>query len=84
MRLALEIGEQYLPIGILLGLPEDKIEALRVDKGGIVECQFSILTTWRNKYDNPDSLEVLDDLLEAFKALHRRDLVKLVRRSEYV
>ena len=84
MRLAMSIGDEYLQLGIFLGLTKPAIKAIRADSDSVVSCIFQILTTWRDQKLNPGTIASFHELCDAFTDLKRADLVDHITRGEYV
>ena len=82
MRLAKSTGDNYLELGIFLGLTEHAIKAIRADSDNVVSCIFHILTTWRNQKLNPDSISVFKELCAAFTDIGRADLGDHITRGK--
>ena len=83
MRLAKSIGDEYLELGILLGLKESAIKAIRADSGdSVISCIFHILTTWKKQKLYPDSMTDFKELCDAFTEFGRGDLVGLITIGE--
>ena len=82
MRLAKSIGDKYLQLGIFLGLLESDIQQIRADSDSVISCIFQILTTWKKRKTNADSLKVFTELCDAFTEFGRADLAGLITRGE--
>ena len=82
MRLAEKIGDKYLKLGIFLRLKQSEIQAIRADNKSVVDCIFTILTTWRDRLSNPGSTAAFKELCDAFTELGKADLVEHITRGE--
>ena len=83
MRLATKIGAAYFYLGVLLDLGADLTKTIERDnRDDSVRCCFEILNTWRQRRENPDSMDTYNTLREALIELNRTDLAELLSSSE--
>ena len=83
MSLAEDFGNEYLRLGIHLGLSEAAIKTKHADdNGSVLTCIFHILTTWKRGKFNPDSMTAFKELCDAFNKMGRADLVRRITIGE--
>ena len=82
-RLALELGNVHMELGLLLGLSPAVVEQIVYDYQRLPDITFGVLVRWREDKQNSETIMV-DELCRALNYLGLRCFAEKVVSDEYL